>query len=105
VIVYAPGVNVFVGLTVMLLKFPWEPPVRLVIVPDAVSTVTVAFGGSGGTGFPPPVLSEPSTLKFAVPWAIVLLIKLLNDGLALFTTSVPLFDIVVAPEVPLTVNV
>ena len=89
----------------MLLKFPCEPPVRLVIVPDAVSTVTVAFGGSGGTGFPPPVLSEPSTLKFAVPWAIVLLLRLLNDGLALLTTSVPVSVIVVAPAVPLTVKV
>ena len=101
-----PGANVLVLLTVMLLKFPAEPPVRLVIVPDAVSTVTVVVGGlTGGTGFPPPVLSEPSTLKLGVPCAIVLLLKLLNDGLALFTTSVPVLLIVVAPAVPLTVKV
>ena len=101
-----PGVNVLVLLTVTLLKFPCEPPTRFVIVPDAVRTLTVVVGGlTGGTGFPPPVFSEPLTLKLAVPWVIVLLVTLLNEGVALLTTSVPVFCIVVAPAVPLTVKV
>ena len=62
-IVYGPGVSALVLLTVMLLKFPC--PVRLVIVPDAVLTVTVPFGGTGGTRLP--AVSVPLTLKFAVP--------------------------------------
>ena len=58
-----PGASVLVGLTVTLLKFPC--PVRLVIVPDAVLAVIVAFGGTGGTRLP--AVSVPLTLKFAVP--------------------------------------
>jgi hypothetical protein len=97
-----PAVSVLVLLTVMLLKFPC--PVRLVIVPDAVLTVIVAFGGTGGTR-PPAVASFPLVLKLAVPWLIVLLVRLLNTGLALFTISVPVSFITVAPDVPLTVKV
>ena len=66
-IVYVPGVSALVLLTVTLLKFPC--PVRLVIVPEAVLTVTVAFGGTGGTKLP--AVSVPLTLKLVVPWLMV----------------------------------